>query len=344
MQRLHEDDMIGHVRSFTDDFELISFPAIAQADEHHVIETPFGTLSHHRREGEALHPQRESLEILAEQKRSMGSAFFAAQYLQSPTPPGGGIVKTEWFQRFDAAAPPRFEHYVQSWDTASKPSQLSDYSVCTTWGITGNTTAERRAYLVHVARERIDYPALKKRVAELAKVYRPRWILIEDTASGVQLIQELKLTGLPVRPIKPRGDKILRMQAQTAAIEAGRVYVPREAPWLGAYLHELELFPKGKFDDQVDSTSQALAQALTPTSADNWLAYMRMREQQQQLEDMYPALIGQRLTIRLNHPEKDMAIRLSSGRMAEREHDGSFLIAPVELASALSIVGMVRVE
>jgi hypothetical protein len=66
MQRLHEDDMIGHVRSFTDDFELISFPAIAQADEHHVIETPFGTLSHHHREGEALHPQRESLEILAE--------------------------------------------------------------------------------------------------------------------------------------------------------------------------------------------------------------------------------------------------------------------------------------
>jgi predicted phage terminase large subunit-like protein len=50
----------------------------------------------------------------------------------------------------------------------------------------------------------------------------------------------------------------MRMAAQTPMIEAGRVFIPQDAPWLADYLHELAMFPKGKFDDQVDSTSQAL--------------------------------------------------------------------------------------
>jgi hypothetical protein len=46
----------------------------------------------------------------------------------------------------------------QAWDTASKVSELSDYSVCTTWGVIGITTDERQIYLLHVARERLEYP------------------------------------------------------------------------------------------------------------------------------------------------------------------------------------------
>jgi phage terminase large subunit-like protein len=46
--------------------------------------------------------------------------------------------------------------------------------------------------------------------------------------------------------------------AQAARFEAGQVYLPREAVWLGAYLSELLAFPAGRNDDQVDATSQAL--------------------------------------------------------------------------------------
>lgn len=84
-------------------------------------------------------------------------------------------------------------------------------------------------------------------------------MLIEDRASGVQLIQELRSAGRArVQGVAPKGDKAMRMQAQTAAIEAGNVLLPAQAPWLDDYLHELTVFPYGKYDDQVDSTSQAL--------------------------------------------------------------------------------------
>jgi predicted phage terminase large subunit-like protein len=61
-----------------------------------------------------------------------------------------------------------------------------------------------------------------------------------------------------VKPIKPLGDKVMRMHAQTAQIEGGFVLLPKQAPWPASYQAELITFPKGKYDDQVDSTSQAL--------------------------------------------------------------------------------------
>jgi predicted phage terminase large subunit-like protein len=87
----------------------------------------------------------------------------------------------------------------------------------------------------------------------MADQYRAGVVLIEDAAPGIQLLQELRREGFArVTPVKPLGDKVMRMAAQTPAIEFGRVYIPYDAPWLHDYLHELAMFPKGKFDDQVD--------------------------------------------------------------------------------------------
>ena len=84
-------------------------------------------------------------------------------------------------------------------------------------------------------------------------------MLIEDKASGTQLIQELVEQGLhAVTRYQPQSDKIMRMHAQTAMIENGFVHLPKEAGWLAEYLHELTVFPYGKHDDQVDSTAQLL--------------------------------------------------------------------------------------
>ena len=84
-------------------------------------------------------------------------------------------------------------------------------------------------------------------------------MLIEDKASGTQLIQELIEQGLyAVTRYQPQSDKIMHMHAQTAMIENGFVHLPKEAAWLAEYLHELTVFPKGKHDDQVDATAQML--------------------------------------------------------------------------------------
>jgi hypothetical protein len=83
--------------------------------------------------------------------------------------------------------------------------------------------------------------------------------LIEKTALGHALLQDLRRTS-PLRPIllPARLDKVARCEAQSARFEEGRVHLPVEAPWLGAYEAELLAFPNGRHDDQVDATSYAL--------------------------------------------------------------------------------------
>jgi predicted phage terminase large subunit-like protein len=84
-------------------------------------------------------------------------------------------------------------------------------------------------------------------------------VLIEDKASGTQLIQEPKAEGFyAATKYVPAGEKIMRMHSVTPTIENGFVYLPEKAEWLAGYLHELTMFTNGKFDDQCDSTSQAL--------------------------------------------------------------------------------------
>jgi predicted phage terminase large subunit-like protein len=254
MQRLHEDDLVGHVLA-QEPWEVVCFPAIAEADEEHRIETIWGPRCFRRRQGEALHPAREPLDTLDRIRRTVGEYNFAGQYQQSPAPAGGGLVKVDWFRHYrESERPERFERIVQSWDTANKATELSDFSVCTTWGIKG-----KNLYLLGVFRRRLEYPALKRAVRDQQSLFDANVVLIEDKASGTQLIQELIADGCHgVTRYQPDCEKIMRLHAQTAMIENGFVHIPETAPWLAEYLHEISVFPKGKHDDQVDSTAQFL--------------------------------------------------------------------------------------
>ena len=255
MQRLHEDDFVGHVLGLGGDWEVLNLPALAEADEAYPYETFMGRFLYRRGEGEALHPERISLSELELIRARIGEAAWASQYMQRPAPAGGGVVNIAWFKRYgEADLPERFDRVVQSWDTANTMAEWSDYSVCTTWGL-----ANQRIYLLAVFRKRLIYPDLKREVVAQAKLYGATTIAIEDRASGTQLIQDLKrdgLSGLEAR--KPIFDKQMRMASQADQIENGFVYVPHDAHWLAEYLHELSVFPNGKYNDQVDSTSQAL--------------------------------------------------------------------------------------
>src|SRR5882724_12051389 len=87
MQRLHEDDLVGHVLG-QESREVLSFPAIAEADEVHAIETIWGRQCFTRRLGEALHPAREPLAVLQNIRCTIGEYNFAGQYQQSRPPWG----------------------------------------------------------------------------------------------------------------------------------------------------------------------------------------------------------------------------------------------------------------
>ena len=263
MQRLHEDDLTGRVLE-QQEWDRVSFPAIAEADEVHHYATPSGLKTFCRRAGQPLHPDRQPLETPDQLKRVMGANTFAGQYQQMPAPAGGGLVKVDWFRRYEPhQKPDEFDRIVQSWDTANKVSELSDYSVCTTWGI-----KRQKLFLLHVMRKQLEYPELRRAVLEQQQAHGAGVVLIEDKASGTQLIQDLIQEGLAaVTKYKPAGDKIMRMHAQTAVIENGFVHLPTEAPWLEDYLRELAFFPNGRYDDQVDSTAQFLDWFKKPMTA-----------------------------------------------------------------------------
>ncbi len=108
-------------------------------------------------------------------------------------------------------------------------------------------------------RERLIYPDLKRRVVAEADRHAADAVLIEHTSSGTPLIQDLQREG-PIRPIAitPEGDKLMRMLAPSAKIEAGYVLLPERAPWLQDFQTEVLQFPRGRYDDQVDSLSQFL--------------------------------------------------------------------------------------
>ena len=261
MQRLHEDDLVGRLlREQPDQWTVLSLAAIAEEGQ----TIPIGEDQHHvRRIGDVLHEEREPRSVLEDIRRQSGSDVFAAQYQQSPVPREGAMIKRTWLRRYDL--PPTFDSSAtisQSWDTAAKGGEQSNYSVCTTWLYQNN-----RYYLLDVYRERVDYPTLKTEAIALAKLHNAKVILIEDAGFGPALAKELQNQGLPVIAVKPELDKRIRMSIQSVKFEGGQIFLPKEAPWLADFESELFSFPGGRNDDQIDSVSQALAHEI---SKDFW--------------------------------------------------------------------------
>lgn len=251
MQRVHTDDLTGHVLREAGDWDLLSLPAIAEVDEEiPVSATEFFV----RRRGDPL-TDREPLSILEEHRKILGSDAFSAQYQQAPVPPGGAMIKREWIKRYVMRPSPRETFMiVQSWDTAMKGGPNNDWSVCTTWAI----DKDQRWFLLDVWRNRVDFPSLRNKAIEHALCWRPHRILVEDAGSGTSLLQELRGKVSFLKPINPTSDKIERMSRASAKIERGEVFLPEKAAWLAELERELFGFPNERHDDQCDSISQAL--------------------------------------------------------------------------------------
>jgi predicted phage terminase large subunit-like protein len=256
MQRLHQADLVGEVLE-REHWDVLALPALAIEPERYELETPFGCQSYVRNPGEALHPERDTAATYAQIRETIGTYDFLSQYQQRPGTKDGGVVNGEWIRYYQPSAlPPDIHYKFQSWDTAGKSGELNDYSVCTTWGVRFD-----KFYLLDVCRARLSYPELKKAVLRLRKQHSPFKIIIEDKGSGISLIQDLKseyIWEIEAYSPNPGMDKMVRFSSQSIKFERGQVYLPSEAPWLDAYVRELTGFPASKFDDQVDSTSQAL--------------------------------------------------------------------------------------
>lgn len=253
--RWHPEDLSGWVRKNMADegWVYIALPAVVNANG--------DRCDPNEPDAMPLFQEKYSLQRYARIKSVIGSYEWDAKWQQNPTPLKGGVINLDWFGEFDNL--PRTTEVVHSWDTANKKKITSAYSVCETWH-----TSAGRYYLDRLYREKLQYPDLKKAAISLAERDNPSAVLIEDKASGIQLIQDLRRdTSLPVIAIEPESDKVVRAFGQSGLIEAGIVYLRRHAPWRPDFDSEVRGFPGGDFADQIDSLTQFLKWARTRSGA-----------------------------------------------------------------------------
>ena len=248
--RWHQDDLCGRLLAAEaaesgDNWDVINFPAVAEQDETH------------RRQGEALHPERYSLEQLQKIRAAVGERDWAALYQQHPVPDGGAIFRKEWLRYYvPTDLPATWDAQVISWDMTFKDGDSTDYVVGQVWGRRG-----ANFYLLDQIRRRMGFTDTLAAFVGMAKKWaRVARKLVEDKANGPAVIDALKTHISGIVPVEPDGSKTARAYAVTPFFEAGNVFFPSPSlsPWVVQLVEELTSFPSGAHDDQVDAMTQAL--------------------------------------------------------------------------------------
>jgi len=249
MTRWGKRDLTGQVLKAEgqrggESWEVIEFPAILPS-------------------GNPLWPEFWSLKELDALKTELPNTKWQAQYQQNPTSEESAIVKREWWRIWEEGDPPTCEFTLMAWDTAFEKSNRADYSACTLWGVfqkaDENGIMQSNLILLNALRDRLEFPALKKKVIEEWKDWEPDSMIIEKKASGAPLIYELRAMGIPVQEFTPvkGNDKITRLNAVSDLFASGRVWAPN-THWAEEVVDEVASFPSGEHDDYVDTVSLAL--------------------------------------------------------------------------------------
>ena len=254
MQRLHVDDLTGRLLE-KGGWTHINLPAIAT--ERQVLDLGDG-LTWTREIGAPLNPAFENLATLAALRDTMGEDFWHAQYQQAPVIPGGNVIKLEWLRRYLAPFKANTnDEVVFSWDTAFGTGDNNDWSVGTVWVVRG-----KDYFLGDVRRGRFSGGDLVQAIVDLWENYPTdnRTILLEKV-NGVELVAEQVSQRIKanIELVPPINNKVSRLWVTAPIFQRGSVHVPDHADWLGEYIKELLAFPRGRHDDQVDSTSQFLS-------------------------------------------------------------------------------------
>jgi predicted phage terminase large subunit-like protein len=287
-QRLAERDLPGHVIAGHDDWTVLCLPERYEAAHPFVyperVELPSGKVMQgdiRTDDGEMLCPERIGEAENLTRSQALGSFRAAGQLQQRPAAREGAILKRSGWKFFpprwrddeNRALLPKFTAIVQSWDTAFKDKTSSDYVVGTVWGQIGADL-----YLLRKVRDRMSLSLTKASMREITGWADERWptlphrILIEKSANGVEIIEELKRELRGIVPVTASTSKVARAEAAEPALEAGNIYVPGqgEPSSPSGYneqatpadtqelIEECAAFPTGDHDDQVDSFTQVV--------------------------------------------------------------------------------------
>ena len=202
---------------------------------------------------EANWPEEYPLSRLEGIRRRKGNSLFTMTFLCDPSAMGGNVFDTAKIGRYKVGSEPDFSYRIHSWDFASGESADASWTVMCEWSV-----GSLGYYLTWVERSRRRYGELLPLLYDLRDDRRPNVVLIEDRGLGQSVIRDLQVDASlwELRTVDPmgKGDKFTRAVGHTGLIE---IFVPENAPFLSEYIAEMAGFPNARFDDQIDSTSQA---------------------------------------------------------------------------------------
>lgn len=249
----HEDDLAARLLATEENITLVRIPVEAELDD------PLG-----REEGEPLCPEiGKDATWLKQFKASYmsdpegGPRAWSALYQCSPRVEGGNLVKREWWKYYDPKEVSVFGTELISVDAAFKGNENNDYVAIEVWAKLGNDY-----YCRYCLNRHLDFPQTVEAIRAVRLLFpRARAVLIEDKANGSAIISTLQKEMFCIA-VNPRGGKVARVNAVSPAIESGHVFLPKDAPWVTAFVDQFTAFPAGKNDDMCDSATQALSYLL----------------------------------------------------------------------------------
>lgn len=283
-QRLAEDDLTGHILSKdVGEWTHLVLPMHYEPERSFV--TGIGWKDPRTEPGELLWPERFGPGEVRALEVSLGKFKAAGQLEQRPEPPGGGIIKREWWQTWEDAAFPRMDYVIAYCDTAYTEKTINDPSAMTVWGVFSQdpvATASRtigpfgavswneRTYsemipkvmLMHAWQDRLEFHELVEKVQKTAVKFKCDNVLIENKASGISVAQELRRVygheNFSVQLNDPKSqDKISRLYSVQHLFSEGLIYAP-DRQWADMVITQVGQFPAAKHDDLVDTVSGAL--------------------------------------------------------------------------------------
>jgi predicted phage terminase large subunit-like protein len=174
----------------------------------------------------------------------------------------GGKFKREWFKLDEAA--PNNARYVRYWDMAATEKNSKNDPDWTAGCLLGKTP--EGMYFIKDVRHRRGTPQqIEALITQTAQLDGPKvtvYMEQEPGASGKSLIDYYTrqvLGGFTFYGDKPQADKTTRADPVSSQAEAGNIHIV-QGTWINDFLDELESFPNGSHDDQVDALSGAFAQ------------------------------------------------------------------------------------
>lgn len=243
MQRLHEDDPTGALLKRSN-VKHICLPAeLSDRVQPEALKENYV-------DG-LLDPDRLSQSVLAQSKEDLGSYGYSGQFMQSPSPEGGGVWQKWFIPVPDNEFPSGLIDYGTDWDLAYTEKQGNSASAYVVSG-----KKENDIYIDDIGYEFLEFPDL---IRYIKKQPQPHYI--EGKASGKSAKQTLTHEGINAIEIDVSGgDKVARARMATPTAEAGRVYV-RESILEKLYHDEKQgilKFPNASHDDLADTLSQAI--------------------------------------------------------------------------------------